>query len=1014
MNEIKNIVSAGIKKPIFAIPLLYTLLVLLLVFQVFNQQRERRGIQQTPYYVNLMEAEAYVRSGFDKAGINGVPVPGTEGWKRFLKKTRAPLRIADSGLADLPRRTALTFRGNPAREFTLLLAFEMDGRKTEYLREHDEAMPGLYLSSIGDNWEVFLNGRLIRSEMHLDESGRIRSGRTRHTVFLPIEKAFFRAGTNILSFRIVGDPGYNGTGFYYAGPYYIDDYSRIAAQYSDHLLTALCGVYFFVGIYYFMLFMSQKKEIYNLYYGVFSVLLGCYSFTRNAAIFSLIPNTNITVRILYGSLFLLLPVTGAFIESLESKKISPVTGVFGIFCVTLSVTQCIFPMQYAEDVLLLWQTASLVYILYVFGYLLLFTFFRNGYRRWTEARRAGKPGSLLKEYGRGIVETSLGNITIGATITFFTGFYDLLDAIFIHLAYNMTSYGLFIFCIGTTFSLARRYNGLFIRIEENNAALELSNIALEAAVQERTRELREQTAIAESASRAKSDFLAKMSHEIRTPMNAITGMSELILREKTSPQVQEYAWEIKNSSTNLVSIINDILDFSKIESGKMEIIPAEYQPLSLVNEVVTIVRIRLTGKPVLFVTNIDSALPRSLVGDAVRIRQIFLNLLSNAVKYTQRGHIVLSVEAEKTDGDMISLSVRVSDTGIGIKAADMDKLFTDFTQFDGQKNRGTEGTGLGLAITRSLCRAMGGDITVESEYGKGSLFAVRIPQKLRNPGPVARVKNAETIGVLVYETREIYGLSLRYTFDSLGVPCTLVSGEGDFLRALSGRGPYGFIFTAPFLFDQVKRALGDETGAEPVLINEWGETPPDPRIRAITMPAGPVSAANILNRLEENMSEAKPEKFAADFTAPDIRVLIVDDIITNIKVAKALLAPYKLQIDICLSGEKAIQLVKDKRYDLILMDHMMPEMDGIETVAAIRAWEESRGREKQAPRGIPIVALTASAVSGMRELFLEKGFDDYLSKPIEVSKLNELMKKWIPPEKQIKTETGIRQETFSG
>jgi signal transduction histidine kinase/CheY-like chemotaxis protein len=992
---------ASINKTVPVVPLIYTFIILLLVFQVFSLQRERRGRHPTPYYVNLMEADAYVRSGFDRAGINRVPVPGTGGWKRFSENPgEAPLRIMNSGLEDLPERKPLNFRGNPAREFTLLLAFEMDSLKTGYLREHDEAMPGIYLASIGDNWEIFLNGRLVRSETRLDEAGRIRSGRTWHTVFFPLEKSFFTTGTNILGFRIIGDPAYGGTGFYYTGPYYLDDYSRIVAQYSDNLLTALCGVYFFVGIYHFMLFLSQRNEIHNLYYGAFSLLLGCYSFMRSPAIFSLIPDTNITTRILYGSLFLLLPLMGAFIESLENKKISPVTGLFGAFCIILSFTQCVFSIQYAEDVLLLWQVLSLFYILYIFGYLLLFTFIRDGYRRWTEARRAGRPASLLKEYGWGMAETSLGNITIGAAIAFFTGFYDLLDAIFIHLAYNMTSYGLFIFSVGTAFSLSRRYNSLFVQIGASNAALASSNTALEAAVYERTRELEKQTAIAESASRAKSDFLAKMSHEIRTPMNAIIGLSELILREKISSRVREYASGLKQSSVGLLSIINDILDFSKIESGKMEIIPVEYRLVSLINDVVALIRMRLREKPVLFVTNIDSSLPRSLFGDELRIRQILLNLLSNAAKYTREGHIMLAVEAEQREAGALSLVLKVSDTGIGIQAENLDKIFTDFTQFDQQKNKGVEGTGLGLAITCNLCRAMGGDIAVESEYGKGSRFTVRIPQKVQEGGPLARVKNTGSGGVLVYETREIYGLSLRYTLDNLGIPCSLVCTGEAFPEALSG-GAYSFIFTSPVLFGQVKKALRDsKLEAETVLVSGYGEPVPYSGIPLITMPAGPVSVANILNRVEEDLPGGEAKNFTAGFTAPDIRVLIVDDIATNLQVARALLSPYKLKIDTCLNGADAIRAVQKNRYDLILMDHMMPGMDGIEACAAIRAWEKDLRKDRDPESQIPIVALTANAVAGVKEMFLQNGFSDYLSKPIEVAKLNGIIEKWIPRKKQ--------------
>jgi signal transduction histidine kinase/ActR/RegA family two-component response regulator len=997
----KRGLSGIIPKTIPVVPVVYTAAILLLVFQVFGQQRERRGRQQSPYYVNLMGTEAFVRSGFDRGDINRTPVPGRV-WKRFPEGK--PLRIADSGLEDLPKRPALALRDNPVREFTLLFAFTMESRSIEYLNGHGESVPGIYLSSVGDNWEIFLNGRLIKSEMHLDERGRIRSGRTWHSVFFPLERTFFVPGTNILSFRIAGDPVYSGTGFYYAGPYYIDDYSGIRSRHSDDLLTALGGIYFFVGLYHLMLFLSQRKETYNLYYSVFSVVLGCYSLTRSPVIFSLIPDTNITVRILYGSMFLLLPLLGAFIESLENKTISPVTGIFGLFCCTLGVTQAVFPLQYAEDVLFLWHLSSLVYIVYVFGYLLVFTFCREGYLRWKERRRAGKPGSLLKEYGWGISETSLGNITIGAVIAFLAGFYDLLDAIMIHLAYNMASYGMFVFFAGTAFSLSRRYNRLFIQRGENNAVLELSNAALETAVHERTRELEKQTAIAESASRAKSDFLARMSHEIRTPMNAITGMSELILREAENPRVREYAAGVKQSSASLLHIVNDILDFSKIDSGRMEIIPGEYRLSSLIDDTAAMIRVRLMEKPVFFVTNVDSALPRSLVGDESRIRQILINLLNNAAKYTREGHIILSVEGEKTGQDTVTLVMEVSDTGIGIKAEDMDRLFMDFAQFDARRNRGVEGTGLGLPIARSLCRAMGGTITAESVYGTGSRFTVRLPQAIQDGGPAAVVENREAKGALVYETREVYGLSLQYTLHSLGVPCTFAPSREAFLEALPAgppaalsRGPWAFVFTAPFLLSQVKRALQDhKSWAEIILINRFGKTVPYPGLPALTMPAGPVSVARILNHVEDP-PEKEPGVFTADFTVPDARVLIVDDLATNLRITKALLAPYKPRIDVCLSGAEALQLVRENRYDLILMDHMMPDMDGVETTRAIRDLEkEPRGRDGYAGgKQIPVIALTANAVPGTKETFLRNGFSDYLSKPIEIDRLNEIIEKWL-------------------
>jgi signal transduction histidine kinase/CheY-like chemotaxis protein/HPt (histidine-containing phosphotransfer) domain-containing protein len=503
---------------------------------------------------------------------------------------------------------------------------------------------------------------------------------------------------------------------------------------------------------------------------------------------------------------------------------------------------------------------------------------------------------------------------------------------------------------------------------------------------------------AESASQAKSAFLAKMSHEIRTPMNAITGMSELILREDIPTAAREHAIGVKQAGANLLSIINDVLDFSKIESGKMEIIAAEYELASLINDVITIVRMRIAEKPLYFVTNIDSALPKRLIGDETRIRQILLNILGNAVKYTHEGHIIFTVDGE-TEDDVMTLTFEVSDTGIGIRKENLDKLFGDFEQFDVHRNRDVEGTGLGLAITRSLCRAMGGEINVFSNYGKGSTFTVVIPQKLKNGEPFAAVAAPETKNVLVYETREIYANSIVCSIDNLGVSCALVSNHEDFWEALKSEQRYSHIFIASFLFAGVRNMMkGHCLGAIPVLLAEFNEVMIENDTRSIAMPVHSISIANILNNMEENIRYRTNEGRNIRFTAPDARILNVDDIVMNLKIAEGLLAPYKMKTDLCESGAEAIRMVEANRYDIIFMDHMMPEMDGMETVAAIRALNGDYFKT------VPIIALTANASLGMREMFLTKGFNDYLSKPIEIFKLNEQVERWIPQNKRCHAE----------
>ncbi|MDR2604353.1 MAG: response regulator [Desulfovibrio sp.] len=497
---------------------------------------------------------------------------------------------------------------------------------------------------------------------------------------------------------------------------------------------------------------------------------------------------------------------------------------------------------------------------------------------------------------------------------------------------------------------------------------------------------------AELANRAKYAFLAKMSHEIRTPMNAILGMAELAAQHCRQEEVFECLNHIKRAGTSLLSVINDILDFSELESGSPEIVPRVYNIHSLINDVVAVFHHRIGEKPVDLIVDDDPLLPQTMLGDAARIKQIVVNLLSNAVKFTSYGCISLRVDVERTEGARCKLRFAVSDTGIGIRKEDLPLLFDAFSQADTRKNREIEGAGLGLAVAEKLVKMMGGEIHVESVYGKGSRFSFYIMQQMENAAPavVVRPDDERCAGIRLANAGKARSIAEKAA--KLGVRCILAQ-SGDELAHCSHVFFDGDNYAA--VRDKVDRhaVLVALTGARDV------ENDLPPRVRIVRTPLTGLMVAQLLNSHAggetEGTEEKRAERRRAGFIAPEAEVLIVDDLPANLLVAEGLLAPYRMRVHTCASGREAVDLVRSRPFDLVLMDHMMPEMDGVETTRAVRETCGERGRT------LPVVALTANAVSGVRAMFLENGFNDFLPKPIETAGLEAVLQRWIPAGKRL-------------
>ncbi len=488
----------------------------------------------------------------------------------------------------------------------------------------------------------------------------------------------------------------------------------------------------------------------------------------------------------------------------------------------------------------------------------------------------------------------------------------------------------------------------------------------------------------------KLQLLATMSHEMRTPLNGILGMTSLLLDTALEPNQRAYAESVRESGVALLALINDLLDYSKIEAGHLEIDPAPFSPMNMIQSVAELLSPKAADKGVEITAYLDSAVPAELFGDEARLRQVLINLAGNGVKFTDTGGVGIEARLITAENGEAQVAFSVRDTGIGIPEDKQASIFEEFSQGDSGGARKREGTGLGLAIARKIVRAMNGDITLASEPGQGSTFTFTVTLGFEGEAP-ARPAVFET-PVIIATRSPVLSRSLELQLTAIGAENVVsVTTPAGAIEAI-GKHPNAVLLCDIYIAGESAQPLARKAAQSFVLLSPLARG----RINELRE-AGfngyfikPIRQSSLHKQLTEDGSEtpaAKPERPASAAQNKIYRVLLAEDNQINAVLATTIIKRAGHSVDVATNGAEAVDAVKAADYDIILMDMHMPEVDGLEATRRIRSLDGPMRRA-------PIIALTANAMAADRQKCLASGMDDFLSKPFEPSDLTALLAKW--------------------
>ena len=651
---------------------------------------------------DLTSHDAWLRAGFDSQWLN--QTPNADQWLQIPASSVGSRSII---IRDWVKELKLQDT-EQNQSFTLSIPLNISSDVTSH--------QGVYLATVGDNWSVYFNGHLIGQKMDLDSNGSILKHNYSKHVLLEIQKQHFLDGENLLTIHVYGEVDDTSVGLYLSQPYLLGSYADLVPLKNDLSRLVLIFSYLLIGTFFIIIYLRRSHTKQSLFFGLSCLLISAYLFSRHSLMYSLNLDSLLISKLEYACVFMTGSILMAFYDSVFDKPVSKLSWGYITFCLILALS--LIPLDAIDSVTILytWQLSTILPI----GHIL---FVNQANSLISEFKIS------LEKHNRGIkrllspmLNTTAGQLSISTLILVSCVVLDIIDAVYGVSGIDRTQYGFFVFVVGNAYVLASK----FIRAQE---AAERLSTQLESEVNKQTQELRESNQAlkeardkANAASKAKGDFLANMSHEIRTPMNGILGTLTLLGESSLNQEQTKYLNLAQSSANLLLSILNDILDVSKIEAGKLVIEQVPFNPIETIENTMAIIDISIQSKQLTSELIIDKSIPKMIVGDPVRLKQVLLNLLNNAVKFTDTGSICLKVEEETSENEEIILTFHVIDTGIGIPESIVDNLFTKFTQADTSITRKYGGTGLGLAICQELVKAMGGDIGVNSIENQGSDF----------------------------------------------------------------------------------------------------------------------------------------------------------------------------------------------------------------------------------------------------------------------------------------------------